>query len=222
MSLSNLDDILSLCSLVCACVFSLITFFRTGSLKTSVNKFMEFTDMKTRAPDYREKQVTEARDENGLPLKGGIVNSDGAIMPDPAAQSFTNMRTEYKLDKRTNTLVELPDKTDLQELINSAVSTAFEQQIARLLVDHEQPIPDTNEQDYEDSVDDLMDFAAVLDRAEEYREKLGLPLEMPVTDVFAKVQSYSEDLKKKLSAQSAIKKEEVKENAPQENDPKGE
>lgn len=153
-----------------------------------------------RMPDYRaDKEVNETVD----------------------AQSFTNQRTEFKLNKRTNELEVLPDKTDLAQLIQSSIDTALDRVLQRLQPDVDD-MPDTLEQDYDNSIDDLNDLAQAVEVAETYRERLNLPLEMSVTDIYKQVSDYSETLRQKISEKNTIKETDTHEKTSQENDPKGE
>lgn len=173
----------------------IVVLIRTGSAKTAAKSAKELMEnmAKYRASDYK----------------------------DESAQTFTNERVEYTLNKHTNELEEKPIKTDLAELIQSSVETAFERVLQRLIPDTDE-VPDTIESDYDQSIDDLNDLAVAIDVAEEYREKLGLPLEMSVSEIFGKVNEYSESLKQKLSDKSKKEYKEDVKKVSEETDPKGE
>lgn len=133
-------------------------------------------------------------------------------------QAFTNKRKEYALNEHTNQ-VEETGETDLQELVNSSKEVALDRLLNRFLPQ----VVEEAEDVYMSMQDDLAAYGELLERAEEYREELSLPLEMSIADIFAAVSAESSKLKADLDKFSHDKKE-VKENEKisQENPPKGE
>lgn len=111
-------------------------------------------------------------------------------------QSFDNLKTEYILNERTNELEEKEEKTDLQSLINSSIDSALDRVLQRLIPQGD--VIDDLESESTDLSDDLMDFAEILDRAEDYRERFNLPLTASTADIFKRVQEESDALKKRL------------------------
>lgn len=173
MEFLSFDPVTLVAALVSIIAF-IVTFIRTGSVKKALqnlNLIQGVTNMTTRAPDYHQ-----SANEN-----------------DESIQSFENTRTDYVLNRHTNELEEKPEKIDLQSLINSAVDTALDRVLQKLMPDGSE-IPDTIETDYENSIGDLDDLAQAMDIAEEYRERLGLPLEMSVSDIYKRVGEYSSNL----------------------------
>lgn len=170
--MGNFNDIAYLVALALSVLNAIITFVRTGTLKK------EYKNMLYRSPDYQDYLSDEEKQKQ--------------------AQEFPNIKTEYVLNKHTNELEEKESKTDLQSLINSSVDTALDRVLQRLLPDGDN-LQDTLESDYVTYGDDLIDFADMLDRAEEYREKFNLPLEMSVEDIFKRVQTEADGLKSRIA-----------------------
>lgn len=170
--MGNFNDIAYLVALALSVLNAIITFVRTGTLKK------EYKNMLYRSPDYQDYLSDEEKQKQ--------------------AQEFPNIKTEYVLNKHTNELEEKESKTDLQSLINSSVDTALDRVLQRLLPDGDD-LQDTLESDYVTYGDDLIDFADMLDRAEEYREKFNLPLEMSVEDIFKRVQTEADGLKSRIA-----------------------
>lgn len=103
-----IQDVVILTVSLIAFIFTLV---RTGSIQKSVNTLKEFEEMKYRLPDYRESEKE----------KRGTV--------------FTLEVPEYRLDKKSNTLVELPEKKNLQDVLNSNRDVELTTSIERLMPD---------------------------------------------------------------------------------------
>lgn len=126
---------------------------------------------------------------------------------DSAKQSFDNLKTEYVLNERVGELEEKTEKTDLQSLINSSVDTALDRVLQRLQPGGYDLEADLESQD-DSFQDDLMDFADLLDRAEDYREKFGMSAKASTAEIFARVQEESDSIKQRLDSLRKPKKEE--------------
>lgn len=196
--MENFDNIAYLVALVLSVLNAIITFVRTGTLKK------EYKNMVYRSPDYQESLTDEEKAQQ--------------------AQTFDNLKTEYRLNRNTGELEVQPDKTDLQSLINSSIHTAFDRVLSRLLP--QEDLEGEIESEYDSVSDDLMDYAAILDKAEDYREQFELPDDMSVSDIFKRVQEESDSLKTRLDnlrkpvqkpVQAPVEKEkEIKEDVPSE------
>lgn len=128
---------------------------------------------------------------------------------DEQKQSFSNLKTEYVLNERIGELEEKTEKTDLQSLINSSIDTALDRVLQRLQPQGYDLECDLESQD--DSMqDDLMDYAYLLDLAEDYREKFGLSLSASTADIFSRVQEESNSIKQRLDNLRKSREEKTK------------
>lgn len=120
------------------------------------------------------------------------------------SQSFSETITDYILNPQTNELEESPIPKNVQAYIQSYVDTALNNVLDRFLP--QQIIQDDDGvADFTQYTQDLASFGAVLDMAEDYREKFGLDEKMSAQDIFKYVQSKADNLKEKLSKTMAEK-----------------
>lgn len=91
-------DIFGILKFIVLLILGIISFRRTG--KVSQNLKGEIEDMKNRLPNYRETAK-------------------------PVSQNFDTVVPQYRLNRSSNELEELPDKLDLQEHINSSRDTSL-------------------------------------------------------------------------------------------------
>ena len=97
------------------------------------------------------------------------------------SQSFSETRPSYVLNESTNELERLPSDEDVQAKIDSILSTALERILDRYLP---QDVQESDEiADYAAVRADLSELGEMYERAEEYRERYGLPDAMSVNDV---------------------------------------
>lgn len=162
-------------------ILCVVTYVRTGSLKTVVSTLnKEVFDMKTvRSPNYRA-------DSDNL-----------GFTPD-------NFRTEYSLNAHTHELEELPERTDLAELIKSSLDTCFEAALKRLLPDPEQTELDVQDE-YSQSISDLDALVEAFNVADEWRERLGLEDTTSVDEVYKAMAKKSSELRLTLSNVNKLK-----------------
>lgn len=121
------------------------------------------------------------------------------------SQEFDYMKTQYALNERTGELEEKDEKVDIQKLIDSSVETALDRMLNRFM-------PETvedSEEVYQTYKNDLMDYADLIDRAEEYREHFGLAPDLSVQGVFDFVSKQADKLKTDID--SVIQKNKEKE-----------
>lgn len=142
-----------------------------------------------------------------------VYRSPDYVKDETQKQSFDNLKTEYVLNERTNELEEKTEKTDLQSLINSSLDTALDRILQRLQPDGYDLEGDLESED-DAYQEDLIDFADLLDRAEEYRDKFGLPLSASTSEIFERVQKESDAVRQRLDALRTKQpvNEEVKDN----------
>lgn len=198
-------DVLTIIAYVLTVLLAIVNWLRTGSVKSLLNKFFKGVSlMDIRKPDYRAESGTDA-----------------------LSQEFSNLKTEYKLNERTNELVELPDKTDLSQQIQSVNVSTLDMLLEKFGVsnfsDVLKSVEPTVKGDYANVSDDLDDIAQAMDIAEEYREKFDLPLEMSIKDIYSHMSIYQKQLGDKLDNIANYSKKGVVENVvSQENEPKQE
>lgn len=92
-------------------------------------------------------------------------------------QSFTREQIEYKLNEKTDTLLELPERTNLQELINSHYDETLYYNLERYFAENVPVIPADesihDEVELEGSKADRMLHA--LERVQTLRNKYAIP-----------------------------------------------
>lgn len=157
----------------------IITFVRTGKIK-NIDK--EIRDMKYRTLDYREKEK-------------------------PEGTNFAYEVPQYRLNKQTDTLVELPVKMNLQESLNSFRDVALTEVIERFMpVDTTQESPVLDAYGYNsDRLDVLL---TACEYAGELREKYGYSDEMTLSDMIKDLQAKNDYIVKNINQSKIV--EEVK------------
>lgn len=93
-------------------------------------------------------------------------------------QSFTRQQVEYKLNERTDTLIELPDRTDMQELINSHHDETLYYNLERYFVDSVSvlpPVDDSIEEDVDIGGSKADKMLHALERVQTLRLKYSIP-----------------------------------------------
>lgn len=115
-------------------------------------------------------------------------------------QTFSETRPAYVLNESTNELERLPSDEDIQAKIDSFLSSALDRILERYLP---QDVEDSDDvADYASVKSDLSDLGEMYERAEEYRERYGLPDTMTVNEVFSAVQAKADELAKKIAERS--------------------
>ena len=114
------------------------------------------------------------------------------------AQTFSNEKTCYVLDEASGELVPLATKKDLQAEIDSYLSTRLEEVIGKFINTHDSP-EEVVQADYSSSRADLAMLGEAIELADEYRERLHLPANLSVEQVFSEVDKLSDSLKQRLS-----------------------
>lgn len=179
------DFIRYIVPIVATVIGCIITFVRTGKIK-NINK--EITDMKYRTVDYREKEK-------------------------PEGSTFAYEVPQYRLNKQTNTLVELPVKKNLQESLNSFRDVALTEVIERFM-----PVDTTQESPVLDAYGYNSDRLDVLLTACEYasqlREKYGYSDEMNLSDMIKDLQAKNDYIVKNINESKIL---EVVKNESEEN-----
>ena len=105
---------------------------------------------------------------------------------DDYVQEFSSITKEYKLDDKKMVLVEIGE-IDLQEQLNSNLSCALDKILDKFL-----DLPSLNlspnvtqtDEIYDCVHNDLADLAEIYSRADEYKEKFNLDLNLSPSEVF--------------------------------------
>lgn len=148
--------------------------------KTGKSIDREFS-MKFRTPDYRENTAAES-------------------------QKFSPLVTQYRFNSATGQLEELPDKLDIQKLIDSHVDTALENMFERFLPSDK---PSEQQLIVDDMRDDLDRLSSAMEAVDEVKEKFGL-------DEFASLGEVHSALSSKVAEEEAkVAAEKAAENAKQ-------
>lgn len=93
-------------------------------------------------------------------------------------QSFPTTEKQYRLNKATGELVELPDDLDIVKLVQSSFSTTFDVVLARFLDDDRLVVDDTSH--FVDDFDSLQEASMLLD---DIKSSYNLPDEFSINDV---------------------------------------
>lgn len=140
---------------------------------------LEDTSMKYRTADYREKASA-------------------------VAQTFDPLVTQYRYNKSSGELEELPDKLDIQKLIDSHVQTSLEAMFDKFLSPDEHALKQTVIEDDRDDLDRLSD---AMEFADELRQKYGLDDTASLGEIYT---VFTEDVNNR---QEQLRKAEAKKQA---------
>ncbi len=135
-------------------------------------------------------------------LFGGIFMKDDVkrdAKKDEFTQTFDIYVTQYRLNKSTGELVELPDKLNLQEFINSSASTCLQSQLERL------DLTSVTEADkiveLQNDLSDKLDYLAeAQDYFDEMIDKYHLPADSSWNDVLVHLQTLKQNADAELQA----------------------
>ena len=119
-------------------------------------------------------------------------------------QEFPTTKPVYRLNKATGELEETGDVVVLQEVIDSCLDQVLERTLDRLMPKVEEA---NDVAQYDEMIDDLDVAMEVADKAEYYREKLGLADDLSINDIFNAVNLEAEKLKSKIDTVQALRKE---------------
>lgn len=169
--------------LVVSLIAFVVTLVRTGSIQKSVNTLKEIEEMKYRLPDYRQSNKKE---------KQGTV--------------FTYEVPEYRLDKKSNTLVELPEKKNLQDELNSNRDVALTTSIERLMPDVESDNGVMEAYGYNaDRLEMLVEYSEALN---ELKRKYAYDDDITLADIVKDLTARNKQILQSMQKQQS-KKEEV-------------
>lgn len=181
---SQYGDIIWIVVLAINLVLNIIQFFKTGSISKRTKSILESESMKYRLPNYRE-------------------------IEESPSQSFETEVTQYRLNKSTDELEELPDKLDIQQLVDSSAPSSLDNMLQALepqLSKEDEIIDLHNEQ-----LDDLDRFREADDYRLEICERYGLSPYTSFKKVLEYLQTQEAETRGKISVlqQQKNKKESV-------------
>lgn len=135
-------------------------------------------------------------------LFGGIFMKDDVkrdAKKDDFTQTFDIYVTQYRLNKSTGELVELPDKLNLQEFINSSASTCLQSQLEKL------DLTSVTEADkiveLQNDLSDKLDYLVeAQDYFDEMIDKYHLPADSSWNDVLVHLQTLKNNADAELQA----------------------
>lgn len=165
-----------------AVVSFFVTLLTKKSVTKSVNSFKEVFDLKTK-----------------------YLNADTRVRP---SQSFSEEVTDYVLNENTNELVVSPLPKNVQDYIDSHIDTALERALERFM-EPKNVLEEDVVNDFTSSVNDLTYLAEAMEKAEYYREKLGLPDSYSVGQIYSAVDKHAQDLKIKIKEVQNDKEKKV-------------
>lgn len=165
-----------------AVVSFFVTLLTKKSVTKSVNSFREVFDLKTK-----------------------YLNADTRVRP---SQSFSEEVTDYVLNENTNELVVSPVPKNIQDYIDSHIETALERALERFM-EPKNVIDEDVVNDFTSSINDLACLADAMEKAEYYRDKLGLPDNYSVGQIYSAVDKHAQDLKIKIKEAEDGKEKKV-------------
>lgn len=133
-------------------------------------------------------------------------------------QSFTRFTDRYKLNPETNELEKLVNpetgevlQDDNQAYIESFSNTALDKVLEKFLPsEYYQTLSPISDSQFDDKLDsrvtDLSDYSAILDLAEDYREKYNLDSDMTCVDVFNFVENLNTRYKDRVKGMQDVLK----------------
>ncbi len=166
----SFEDIIQYVVYLLSFIFCTVTFFRTGK----INKKLY----------------------GGISMKD-VVKKD--VKKDEFTQTFDIYVTQYRLNKSTGELVEMPDKLNLQEFINSSASTCLQSQLEKL------DLTSVTEADkiveLQNDLSDKLDYLAeAQDYFDEMIDKYHLPADSSWNDVLVHLQTLKNNADAELQA----------------------
>lgn len=164
------EDIIQYAVYLLSFIFCTVTFFRTGKINKK--------------------------------LYGGISMKDDVkkdAKKEKFVQTFDVYVTQYRLNKSSGELVELPDKLNLQEFINSSASTCLQAQLEKLdltsVTDADKIV------ELQNDLSDKLDYLAeAQDYFDDLKDKYQLPADSSWNDVLVHLQTLKNNADAELQA----------------------
>lgn len=180
--MSWLDIAMEVAPPIVSILCALIVFIRTGSVK-KIKEVLDEMKYKTVATAAEIKSHVQTFDDGGL-------------------------RPVYRLNKSTGELEMTDEVINVQELVDSCKQYCLDACLERFMP-AEQPV-DIIQQDMDRYADDLDFLAEAAEKAEAYKEELGLDAGLTVDEVYAAVAAQADALKERLAAFKKPQQEEQK------------
>lgn len=119
------------------------------------------------------------------------------------AQTFSTKQPSYVLNDSTGELERLPIDEDIQERIESYLTSALDRVLERYLP---QDVSSENDEvaDYTAATADLADLGEMYEKAESYREKYHLGNDMSIREIYDFIGERAKDLANKISERSKV------------------
>lgn len=169
----SLDLALSVLLAISGFICFIVTLFRTGSIKKSINKFLEVFELKYDTIDSKRNE-------------------------EKFAQSFSELVDDYILDPQTGMLEKLPQKKNIQAKIQSYLDCALDRMLEKFLPNVVEE-RDEVAGNFTRAKEDLAVVGEAMEVAEDYRVQLGMDEKASLSDIYTKLGQLSEELKLKLS-----------------------
>lgn len=157
---------------VLSLIFTIITFVKTGKIKSYLGDMDEM--IKYRNRNYRQTDDT--------------VKEKG--------QTFDCMQKQYKVDKKTNSLVPTGDLVNLQEEIQSMAETALAKVLAKFLPEFDE---NTVIAQYDKISGDLDYLTEMLGEVEDIKQAYGLEEQMTLAEMQDFLLKRQEQYKKEIN-----------------------
>ncbi len=135
--------------------------------------------------------------------------SDASAEISSVSQSFPETKPSYMLNEQTGELERLPTDENIQEKIQSYITTALSSVLDKYLPMLNPVVEQDEIADYSAIRTDLSEIGAALDLAEDYRSRLGLADTLTAQQIFEEVQKRADALGAKIKVKG------VKSDAPQ-------
>lgn len=107
--------------------------------------------------------------------------------------TFTNLVPVYRLNKATNVVEDTGEKIDIDELVQSNLSSCLDSILSKFLAPAPEDATKDIVADLSSMQDDLDAFTSISQKCEEYKEKYNLDSSLSFQQVFDAVKKKSED-----------------------------
>ena len=120
--------------------------------------------------------------------------SDASAAISDVSQTFSETKPSYMLNEQTGELEQLPTDENIQEKIQSYITTALSSVLDKYLPLMNPVVEEDEIADYSAMRTDLSEIGAALDLAEDYRARLGLSDTLTAQQIFDEVQKRADAL----------------------------
>ncbi len=124
--------------------------------------------------------------------------SDASAAISSVSQTFPETKPSYMLNEQTGELEQLPTDENIQEKIQSYITTALSSVLDKYLPMLNPVVEQDEIADYSSMRTDLSEIGAALDLAEDYRSRFGLADTLTAQQIFEEVQKRADALGSKI------------------------